>query len=432
MVLEAPRGMDDLLPREMALKRMIEEAIREVFKLYGYLEVETPTIEYYELFAAKSGEEIRERMFDFKDKAGRRLVLRPEVTASIARLVSTKLKMAAPPLRLGYIADCYRYDEPQWGRRRRFWQGGFELLGSSSPLADAEIMQVSYEVFMKIGLKDHYFKVGHVGIMRTLLESYGADERVQDRILTMLDRGMKDEAISLMKQVGVNDDGIDAVKRLMEIGGEDLKKVFSKASDILSSWDRSRRCLENLIEIIELAREGGVESRIIVSPALARGLEYYTGFIFEQGVPDLQISLNGGGRYDKLVELFGGKPTPAVGCAIGISRIMQYMLDKELKVPEPMRPKTLLVGIPNVSKSYLIKVSKVLRELEIPIELELSGKRLPKAIDYALKNGMRFLVIVGEREEVEERIAIRDLEAREQVEIPLSEHSKIKEVLSRS
>ena len=180
MPVDTPRGMDDLLPDEVALKRRIEDVIRDVFRLYGYLEVETPTIEYYELFAAKSGEEIRARMFDFLDKAGRRLVLRPEVTASIARLVSTKLKAWPLPIRLGYIADCYRYDEPQWGRRRRFWQGGFELLGSRSPLADAEILQVSHDVFDRIGLGDHFFRVGHVGILRNLLAKERVDESNQD------------------------------------------------------------------------------------------------------------------------------------------------------------------------------------------------------------------------------------------------------------
>jgi len=429
--LDTPRGMDDLLPREVALKRRIEDVIREVFKLYGYLEVETPTVEYYELFALKSGEEIRERMFDFIDKGGRRVVLRPEVTASIARLVATKLKAMAPPLRLGYIADCYRYDEPQWGRRRRFWQGGFELIGSKDPLADAEILEVSYEVFNRIGLRDHYFRVGHVGILREILRSYHVDESVQDRILTLLDRKMVVEAFNLMKENGVDEDGVQVIRELMKLEGMDLKRILVDASNLLSPWKEACRDLENLCEIIDLAREGGVESRIVVSLGLARGLEYYTGFIFEQSVPDIKIALNGGGRYDNLIELFGGKPTPAVGCAIGITRIMQYILEKKAEeTPTPSRPRILLAGVGDVSKKYVMRVAKILRNMGFGIEVEVLSRRLPSAIEYALKSGMKFMVIVGGREEAEEKISIRDLELRRQVELPLSDRERIMEALA--
>jgi len=429
--LDTPRGMDDLLPREVALKRRIEDVIREVFKLYGYLEVETPTVEYYELFALKSGEEIRERMFDFIDKGGRRVVLRPEVTASIARLVASKLKAAAPPLRLGYIADCYRYDEPQWGRRRRFWQGGFELIGSKDPLADAEILEVSYEVFNRIGLRDQYFKVGHIGILREILRSYHVDEGVQDRILTLLDRKMVVEAFDLMKENGVDEDGIQVIRELMKLEGTDLRRILADASNLLSPWKEACKDLEDLCEIIDLAREGGVKSRIVVSLGLARGLEYYTGFIFEQSVPDIRIALNGGGRYDNLIELFGGKPTPAVGCAIGITRIMQYILEKKAEeTPTPSRPKILLASVGDVSKKYVMRVARILRDMGFGIEVEVLSRKLPSAIEYALKSGMKFMVIVGGREEAEEKISIRDLELRRQIELPLSDRERIMEALA--
>jgi len=429
--LDTPRGMDDLLPREVALKRRIEDVIREVFKLYGYLEVETPTVEYYELFALKSGEEIRERMFDFIDKGGRRVVLRPEVTASIARLVATKLKAMAPPLRLGYIADCYRYDEPQWGRRRRFWQGGFELIGSKDPLADAEILEVSYEVFNRIGLRDQYFKVGHIGILREILRSYHVDEGVQDRILTLLDRKMVVEAFDLMKENGVDEDGVQVIRELMKLEGTDLRRILAGASNLLSPWKEACKDLEDLCEIIDLAREGGVKSKIVVSLGLARGLEYYTGFIFEQSVPDIKIALNGGGRYDNLIELFGGKPTPAVGCAIGITRIMQYILEKKAEeTPTPSRPRILLASVGDVSKKYVMRVARILRDMGFGIEVEVLSRKLPSAIEYALKSGMKFMVIVGGREEAEEKISVRDLELRKQIELPLSDRERIMEALA--
>ncbi|HDJ66545.1 MAG TPA: histidine--tRNA ligase, partial [Nitrososphaeria archaeon] len=153
--------------------------------------------------------------------------------------------------------------------------------------------------------------------------------------------------------------------------------------------------------------------------------------IFEQSVPDIEIALNGGGRYDNLIELFGGKPTPAVGCAIGITRIMQYVLKKKAEeIPTPSRPRILLTGVADVSKKYLMKVARVLRGMGFGIEVEILSRKLPSAIEYALKNGMRFMIIVGKREEAEEKISIRDLELRRQIELPLSDEEKIMEALA--
>ena len=273
--------------------------------------------------------------------------------------------------------------------------------------------------------------MGHIGILREILSSYHVDEGVQDRILTLLDRKMVMEAFDLMRENGVDEDGVQVIRDLMRLEGTDLRRILVDASNLLSPWKKACRDLENLCEIIDLAREGGVESRIVVSLGLARGLEYYTGFIFEQSVPDIKIALNGGGRYDNLIELFGGKPTPAVGCAIGITRIMQYILEKKAEeTPTPSRPRILLAGVGDVSKKYVMRVAKILRNMGFGIEVEVLSRRLPSAIEYALKSGMKFMVIVGGREEAEEKISIRDLELRRQVELPLSDRERIMEALA--
>lgn len=436
MLLEPPRGMDDLLPEEYALKQLIVDIIRQVYSEYGYLEVETPTVEYYELFEMKSGEEIRERMFDFYDKAGRRCVLRPEVTASIARLVSTKLKAVAPPIRLGYIADCYRYDEPQWGRRRRFWQGGFEIFGSSNPLSDAEIIQVSYQVFKRIGLKEQYFKVGHVGILRSILESCKVDEKTQDKILSSIDRKKLEESYKMMMEADISSETIKSIKELIESppivwrSNTVDRTILGRIRDIVSPWSGALESFENLVEIIELAISSNVDSLIYVMPGMARGLEYYTGFIFEQGVPDVEVSLNGGGRYDKLVELFGGKPTPAVGCAIGISRIMQYMMEKKNIKVTPRRPKIFLAYLQDVDRKYVAKVSSILRTEGIPLEVDVMERKISSALEYAVKNNFKYLLILGKSEEESNEITIRDLEKWTQIRARIDEVDKVKRILN--
>ncbi|MCL7388022.1 MAG: histidine--tRNA ligase [Thaumarchaeota archaeon] len=425
--LSTVRGMDDLLPEEMAVKRAIEDVVRKVFSKYGYQEIETPTVEHYEVFEAKSGEELRERMFTFVDKSGRKLVLRPEMTAPVARLVATKLKSAPLPIRLGYIADCYRYDEPQWGRKRRFYHGGFELFGSSSPAADAEIIQIGRDVFNMIGLKEHFFKVGHVGMLRSLMETSGMAEAEQDIVLSLLDRKRFDEALSFMEECEEK----KVIEKLINISGS-AEEVLKKGYDLMSPWDKAIKALDNLSEIIDLARSAGVDSKIIVDLGFARGLAYYTGFIFEQYVPGIDIAFNGGGRYDKLTELFGGKSLPAVGCAVGITRIQQYLVEKVgTQGYNASKVDALLVSVSEGSLRYAVKAAATIRALGTALELDVTGKRIPAAIEYCEKKGIRWLVIVGEREAQRNTVTIRDLQTRTQVETKLDDESTLMNVFKK-
>ncbi|MCS7135803.1 MAG: histidine--tRNA ligase [Nitrososphaerota archaeon] len=419
--LSTVRGMDDILPEEMAVKRAIEDVIRKIFKVYGYQEIETPTVEHYEIFEVKSGEEIRERMFTFVDKSGRKLVLRPEMTAPVARLVATKLKSAPLPIRLGYIADCYRYDEPQWGRKRRFYHGGFELFGSSSPAADAEIIQVSSDVFNAIGLKEYFFKVGHVGTLRSLMEASNMTEAEQDIVLSLLDRKRIDEALSLMEECEEK----KVIEKLVNISGNS-EEVLKEGYDLMSSWDKAVKALDNLSEIIDIARSAGVDSKIIVDLGFARGLAYYTGFIFEQYLPGVDIAFNGGGRYDRLTEIFGGKSLPAVGCAIGITRIQQYIVEKiGTQGFNTSKVNALLVSIGENSLRYAVKVAATIRAMGIALELDVTEKKIPAAIEYCEKKGIRWLVIVGEREVQKNTVSIKDLQTRTQTEVKLDDRSAL-------
>lgn len=406
-----------MLPEEVQVKRRIEDTIREVYRLYGYQEVETPTVEYLSLFEAKSGEEIRHRMFKLVDVHGRRLVLRPEVTASIARLVATKLSKYPTPLRLGYIADCYRYDEPQWGRRRRFWHGGLELFGSSDPMSDVEIVLASHEVFRRLNILNMWFRLGHVGILRGILGGAGVEIKNQDLILTMLDRKMAAEALSRIRELA----GLEAentVQQLIQLkGGEE---IIGKAYDLLSPWPKAVKANENLQEIVgELS---SVEPSISfkVDYGFARGLEYYTGFIFEQGVEGVDISFNGGGRYDGLVGLFGGRETPAVGCAIGITRLMGHLLSG-MAATRKEEAGVMISVLSDQTRRYALSVAKSLRNTGIPAIVDVTRKRVPDAISLAVKKNIRYLVLVGEKEYKGNTITLRDLSERRQYEVRVDE-----------
>jgi histidyl-tRNA synthetase len=406
--------MDDLLPEDFAVKQKIVDVIREVYRLYGYEEVETPTLEYLELFEAKSGEEIRHRMFIFTDPHGRKLVLRPEVTASVARLVASKLSKRPLPLRLGYIADCYRYDEPQWGRRRRFWHGGFELFGARDPSSDAEIILASRDVFNRLAIRDYYFKLGHVGIIRGLLEK--VEPRLQDTFLTMLDRGMNTDAFEAIRDK-VEPEALTALNRLMGLKGSEA--VLKNALDIVSPWKGAQDSLSNLSAIVEALKEADPSLRLEINLGFARGLEYYTGMIFEQKIPGEELSFNGGGRYDGLVELFGGGNIPAVGCAIGITRIQMYLTKSNAR--ETSMPGAFLSFLSDKVRGYALQVSVSLRAAGVPVYVDVTRKKLGDAIEAASRRGVRFLVIIGLQEMREGKLTVRDLVERKQVTLGIEE-----------
>ncbi len=191
------RGMRDLLGEEAQAFTGIIGKARETALLYGYKEVITPVVESFELLSAKSGEEIRQRMFIFKDLGERQVALRPEFTASIARLATTALKNEPKPLRLFSAGSVYRYDEPQKGRYREFYQSNFELMGSSRPEADAEIVLLTDSFMKSLGLRGYAFKIGHIGVVRGILSQEGVDEKTQNAILQRMDKKEYEEAFKL-------------------------------------------------------------------------------------------------------------------------------------------------------------------------------------------------------------------------------------------
>ncbi len=426
---QPPRGMDDLLPREMRIKRLVEQEVRKQFKLYGYEEVETPTVEYFELFEKKSGEEIRERMYVFPDRHGRRLALRPEVTPSIARLAATRLKATPLPMRLGYIADCYRYDEPQWGRRRRFWQAGFEIIGSAAAESDAEILLLSEDLFRGLGLEGQRFLVGHVGILRAVMTELGVGEEKQDKVLGSIDRGDEKTAFDTLSQAGVTEDGLKSIHELTVTSSENVDGVIRKGYEMLQPWSSAVDCLRNLETTLELARSGGLRGRVTVKLGFARGLEYYTGVVFEQYVPQVSIALNGGGRYDHLVKLFGGKDLPAVGCAVGMTRIQQCLVKRAEETGWMRWERPVAVIYREGCEGYGVRVASKLREVGIPAELEVTGKRLRQAIGHYSKKGYRFIAIAGEKEKQAKRVTMRDLRERRQLELQLDDVEGLRKVV---
>jgi len=415
------RGLRDYLPEDMEKLNYVKRVVRQLFSLYGYMEVMTPTLESFELLAAKSGEEIRQRMYVFTDLGGRKVALRPEMTAPIARFYINNMLGRPKPVRLGYIANCFRYDEPQYGRYREFWQGGFELIGSREPEADAEILDIADALMRRLGFENHYLKLGHVGIMRAFLGAEGVAEPDQNRIFGLMDKGRIEESLSVLEELKVSSRCLEVAEALFSLKGYDAAKLLGEAEELLADYEKALLELENFKRVIGYCIACGLSGRLFVDFSFARGLEYYTGMIFEVFVPGFRIALGGGGRYDKLIELFGGEPTPAVGYAPGLDRIVLAM--EELKIPfkEERKVKVYVVSTSEDMRIRALKVAHELRENNVMAELEVFGRSLRKALSYANSRGFSHAIIVGAKEAERGKIVLKDLSANVQFEVTLGE-----------
>jgi histidyl-tRNA synthetase len=413
------RGMRDLLPDDAEMLNFVISKARETATLYGYREVITPVIEPYELLAAKSGEEIRQRMFTFKDLGKRTVALRPEFTSSIARLATTTLKNEPKPLRTFSVGSVYRYDEPQRGRYREFYQSDFEIIGTSNPEADAEIILLTDHLMKAAGLRHYVFKLGHVGVIRGVLSQENVDEKTQNAILQHMDKKEFDEAFKLIK----SEECLSTLRGSLELKSDDVFKMAERIESHVEGYCKAAESAKELKTVLKLVTEGGCPVQT-VEPTFARGLEYYTGLIFEVYIPELDIALGGGGRYDRLIELFGGEPTPATGVAHGLDRIALAM---QMQNAAPTTKKKKRVAVIPVNEALIaeaLRVSQVLREAGIPTELEVMGRKMNKALEDADRRKMDYAVIVGERELKNDAVVVRDLAKREQTVVKIGKLAK--------
>lgn len=409
------RGMRDLLFNETQQLNFIIEKARETAKNYNYGEVITPLIESNELLSAKSGDEIRNRMFTFKDLGNRNVSLRPEFTASIARLASFLLKRNQKPIRVFSVGSVYRYDEPQRGRYREFWQSNYELIGSKKPEADAELILLTNNFLKNTGLKNYFFKIGHIGILRGILNQENIDEKIQAKVLQLMDKKEYNEAFKL-----VNKTSISIFKNLIRIQENNIFDRIEKIKNQLDDYKEAKNAVQNLYEILKFLTCCDCPIRTI-DPVFSRGLEYYTGVIFEVQIPEFDISLGGGGRYDRLIELFGGTSTPAVGVAHGLDRIKLALQFQDIKNIDQNFKKVLVVPITKDQEIKALELSEKLRNKGIFVELEVMGRRIGKVLQYASKKNMNYVIIVGESELKTGMVVLKDLANHEQKSVKIED-----------
>ena len=416
MEFTRPRGTRDFLFEEMRQRKQAEGTLRKIFESYGYQEIKTPLFEELKLFTTKSGEEIVDQLYNFKDKSDRELTLRPEITAPVARLYLNELeKTAVKPIKLYYYGSCFRYERPQKGRFRQFWQFGCELIGAKTPQGEAEVIALCSDAINSLGITTADVNINHLGIIRGLFKHFEISDETQREIMVVIDKGDKDlliESLSGDEPVIENDELNQILLKLIDLVGD--KGIIPEVEDLIGPYDEPKEALEELKELISLLDAFKVENYTL-NLGVARGLDYYTGIVFEIYVPELgaQKQICGGGSYS-LVKVFGGHEVESTGFALGFDRLMNAV--EELTEKEKL-PSHLDIYVAPISKDMQTKAFEITQELRkngIKADVDLNGKKFKKLMNYADKIKVPKMAIVGANDLAEGKITIKDMVSGEQ------------------
>ncbi|OUJ19044.1 Histidyl-tRNA synthetase [Methanonatronarchaeum thermophilum] len=404
----------------MDVRRNVEEAMRTHCEFWGFEEVETPTFEHLELFTLKSGEEIVDEIYAFKDKSERELALRPEITASVMRFFGEELRARSKPLKLYYFSNCFRYEQPQKGRYREFWQFGTETIGGDSVKTSAETIALACSILSSLGL-EFDVHIGHLGVVRGVLESEGVVGGDQDRLMSLIDKGDVDEISGFLDGLSVSSECKELVFELIGLVG-DGREVVSQASGVLESYGFDEVGGAGLVELESTL--GYLESYgnfdYTVDLGIARGLEYYTGTVFEIYIPGLgaQNQVCGGGEYS-IPQLMGSDQF-STGFAFGFDRVVEAIEHQGIDLD--LKPGLMAYVVP-VSDEFRDEAVGVLGRMRdsFPADIDMTGRGIGDQLSYVDSVGARFAVIIGEREVENGTLSLKDMESGEQVELDVDE-----------
>ncbi|AUB55891.1 histidine--tRNA ligase [Methanobacterium subterraneum] len=417
MELQKPRGTRDFLFKEMKERKLVENTMREVFETYGYQEIKTPIFEDLSLFTLKSGEGIIEEIYHFQDKGGRDLALRPELTAPVARIYLNQLQKAPKPIKMYYFGSCFRYERPQAGRFRQFWQLGCELIGGKSPDSEAEIIAMAAHCLEELKLKDYQIHLGNLGILRGILSQDSISAEHQDQIMAMIDKGDAEELEKLLNGIEIPETSKNILLELIGMRGH--QEIINNVKNILNDYPDALKSLEELESLLIMLKAFGFTD-YIVNLGIARGLDYYTGTVFEIYVEGLgaQKQISGGGTYN-LIEVFGGEKVESTGFAFGFDRVMEALKIQNPSIPGDERVDVFVAPISAEMKLNAFEIAQNLRKCGISTDVELVGRKLKKILSFAANSGAKFVVLIGARELEEGKVTIKDMTSGEQEQVSI-------------
>lgn len=405
-IIQSVKGTREFYPQEMALRTWLYNKIRQVSESFGYQEYDGPFLESIELYAAKSGEElVKEQSFVFPDRGGNLITLRPELTLSLARMVAQRQHELVFPLRWWSFGPFWRYEKPQKGRTREFFQWNADLVGVDSPEADAELVAVAAEFLRSVGLtsSDVKIMVNNRELMEAEIIRLGIAIEEKVKVFGLIDR--RDKMAQSEWRAYAHSEGFteEQVKGFLQILQN--KELYKLSPDML----RFFAALHAL----------GVSDYVEYDARIVRGLDYYTGLVFEaRDIGESARAILGGGRYDNLVGDVGGDPLPGVGFAMG-DVVLPIILAEYQKLPEVQtQPAKVLVTVfDQESFDDSLSIAAVLRSAGIPTAIYPEPVKLGKQFKFADRLDMEFAVVIGPDEISQDQVQVKNLKSGEQTSI---------------
>lgn len=393
------RGMRDILPEEQIFWDKVRKTVDKVAENYGYGRIDMPLVELRELFERGTGvgtDIVEKEMYKFKTKGGDDVCLRPEGTPSVMRAyIQYGMRTLPKPVKLYYFGPMYRHDRPQEGRYREFYQFGFEAIGEEDPIIDAQIIQLASKIFGALGFKKIILQINSIGC-----------EECRPGYNKLLIAYLKNRRSSLCmdckKRLKINP------LRILDCKEEKCMQVVSQAPKTIDHL--CDNCKEHFTFLMECLDE--MEILYEINSFLVRGLDYYTKTVFEIWSKDDEygsMSLGGGGRYDGLAKILGGKPTPAIGFASGVDRMILKMKEENIKAIERKKPQIYLAQLGRLAKKKSLKVFNELQKAKIPVAESFGKGNLRSQLRQANQMGIETVLIIGQREALDETILLKDM-----------------------
>ncbi len=418
------KGFRDFFAQEVAIRQHVTNVFKSTFEKYGYEPLETPAIEYSDIFLKESGEEASKLFYRFKDEGGRDIMLKYELMISMCRAVAENINKIVFPYKRYQIQTVWRAEKPQKGRFREFTQCDADTIGASSTLADAEFIQMGVEALKKLGFKKFQVRLSNRKFLNGLVKFAGGQEHQFIPICLSIDKlakiGMEEVKNELLEKRKIP---IDIAEKILELinykgGNDQLISVYKKLLKDIPTAQEGLREVEEILNYLRLAKIE--EDFYQFVPSLARGLAYYTGFIFEFEITDGGVgAIAGGGRYDEVIGKFVGKKIPATGGSFGIERIIEIIKDKNIIQIEPTSVKVLITNFDKNLTSKLVDIANKLRIANVKTLLYPNVDKLEKQLKYADKKRIPFVIILGEKEAKNNQVILKDMKNREQKKIDI-------------
>ncbi len=413
------KGFRDFYPGEMNARRTVIDVLEDTAQRYGFREVGTPALERTEMYADKSGAEIVEELYSFTDNGGRSVAMTPELTPTVARMVVAKQQELTKPIKWVSTRPFWRYEQVQQGRFREFYQTNVDIFGSSDPTADAEILAYAADALTELGLTDDDFdfRVSHRDILGGLLESFETTVDTEAAIRAVDKREKLDtgEYHGLLMDAGLSSAQTEEFDGLLDTAENDLEDLVAFADSA-----RVEDAVENLRNVLDATENLGVREYCTLSLDTARGFDYYTGVVFEcfDSTGEVSRSVFGGGRYDDLIEGFGGQPTPAVGVAPGLAPLSLLCQRADVWPDEVLSTDYYVLQVGD-TRPTAARVTRELRERGHVTETDVAGRSFGAQLDYADSINAETVVIVGEQDLAEGQVTVKDMGSGEQVQVPV-------------